>query len=103
MVVRPDVLVVCGSAPAEHLHDTPSIIAEVLSPRTRARDTNEKRDLYAQQRVQHYLLVDPDGPVVTACKLERPGEYVSRRVEDMVELDICNDCTLQVDLARLSR
>ncbi len=102
-VVRPDVLVVGGSAPPEHLHDTPAMIAEVLSPSTHVRDQNEKRDLYAQQGVKHYLIVDPDPLTVTECRLEQPGVYTERQVRELVELEIRDDCLLRIELNRLSR
>ena len=44
-VVRPDVVVVCGSGPEGHLKDVPEIAVEVLSPSTRSNDLRFKRNL----------------------------------------------------------
>lgn len=102
-VVRPDIMVVCGPAPAEHLHKVPAVVVEVLSPSTYERDQNEKRDLYAQQGVELYLFVAPEAPKVTVCQLADAGHYLTSQVTNAIRLDICNDCTLDVDLTRLWR
>ena len=59
-VVRPDISVVCGPPPAMHIDRPPTLIVEVLSPATRLRDRNEKRELYREHGVRHYFVADPD-------------------------------------------
>lgn len=57
---RPDVMVVCGSRPADdaHLVEEPIILVEVLSPSTEQVDSGIKLGSYlALGSLQHYLIV----------------------------------------------
>ena len=60
-VVRPDVMIVCGDPPEKHMHETPALVAEILSDTTRQNDLTYKRQLYHRQGVEAYLIVDPAG------------------------------------------
>lgn len=48
-----------------YIKGPPQLIVEILSPSTASRDRTLKLNLYAQARVPHYWIVDPD-----ACTLE---------------------------------
>ncbi len=48
----------------------PSLVVEVLSPYTRRRDQEQKRDHYMNVGVPEYWIIDPDGQTVTRV---RPG------------------------------
>lgn len=73
---EPDVLVARRADIAERNLPRPPLLAvEVLSPSTRRIDLVLKRDAYASAGVPSYWLVDPDGPSVTALRLEG-GAYV---------------------------
>lgn len=102
-VLRPDILIVCGGAPVEHLRDVPALVAEVLSPATLHRDCHQKRDLYASYGVQHYLLVDPIKRCLTILQLGSIGSYTELTCGDRLQLSLCKDCVLDVDLVRLFR
>jgi len=62
----PDVLVVCGGIEAGATSvDNPTVLIEVLSPGTEARDRLEKWRIYQQlPALQHYVLVARDRPHV---------------------------------------
>jgi len=62
----PDVLVVCGGIEAGTTSvDNPTVLIEVLSPGTEARDRLEKWRIYQQlPALQHYVLVARDRPHV---------------------------------------
>ena len=47
---------------ATHIHGTPDLVVEVLSPSTRARDLQEKADRYLKCGVREYWILDPDEP-----------------------------------------
>jgi Uma2 family endonuclease len=47
----------------------PDLVVEILSPGTRRRDLDTKRELYARFGVQEYWLVDPDARTVTVLAL----------------------------------
>ncbi|MFA7484316.1 MAG: Uma2 family endonuclease [Vulcanimicrobiota bacterium] len=48
-----------------YINGPPHLVVEILSPSTASRDRTLKLNLYAQARVPHYWIVDPD-----ACTLE---------------------------------
>ena len=47
----------------------PDLVVEILSPGTRRRDLDTKRELYARFGVQEYWLVDPDARTVAILAL----------------------------------
>lgn len=66
----PDLSVVCRPNPGrDAFQDEPAVIVEVLSRRTRRQDEGEKKDAYLQiPSLTHYLLVEPDEPLVVAYR-----------------------------------
>ena len=100
-VVRPDLVVVCGEAPDDHLRQTPALVAEVLSDATRHRDETAKRDLYDEQGVEIYLLIDPDGHSLSGYVRDTEGRMQSRDVAEKIEFSICNHCQLTIQPSQL--
>ncbi len=66
-------------------------------------DTNQKRSLYQENRVPWYLIADPHDSSVQLLRLREQGEYESVPVTEHVQLSICDNCQLVVDLGWLSR
>jgi Uma2 family endonuclease len=54
-----------------NLQGAPDLVVEILSPRTRSRDTHLKRDVYERTGVQEYWIVDPDRNVVDVYRRPR--------------------------------
>ena len=102
-VVRPDASVTCGELPDGHIESTPAMVLEVLSDSTRERDLKHKRALYQENRVPWYLIADPSDASLHLLRLGDRNEYVSVPVGAYVDLMICTDCRLKVDLSWLSR
>ena len=72
--VEPDLMVRAAKAPgARDWTDapTPLLIVEILSPSTRRRDHEQKRQLYLDAGVPEYWIIDPLERTVTVLK---PGE-----------------------------
>ena len=101
-VLRPDLTIVCGEPPAAHIEDTPALVVEVLSASTRERDLTFKRQLYAEQSVPWYLIVDPEDGVLHALQLDH-GEYHNVAHTETLALRICSECSLHVEIDRLFR
>ena len=59
-VIRPDLMVVCGEQPQQHLECRPEIVVEVLSESTKGRDLTAKRAVCRESDVPHYLIIDPE-------------------------------------------
>ena len=69
-VVRPDVVITCGSVPDRHLESAPVLIAEILSPSTASKDKTIKRELYQQasENPTNYLALAEYTPTTGACR-----------------------------------
>ncbi|MCS7468024.1 Uma2 family endonuclease [Stieleria sp. ICT_E10.1] len=96
-VVRPDVVVICGDAPEEHVESPPALVAEIQSESTAGRDREAKRDLYRENGVQTYLLIDPDGETLEAYRRTPTGDWNHEVVNETIRLSICDDCEIQID------
>jgi Uma2 family endonuclease len=57
-VVQPDLLIVCRGIKKKFLDFNPSLVVEILSPLTAFKDRHEKFELYEQEGVQYYLIID---------------------------------------------
>jgi Uma2 family endonuclease len=94
MYTYPDVTLVCGEPEfAKGRNDTllnPTVIAEVLSPKTRAYDRGKKFDLYRPLKsLQGYILIDPDQPYVDYFQREADRTwqlFEHRRLTDKLQL-----------------
>jgi Uma2 family endonuclease len=90
-IFEPDVLVYCGARVSSDAFEirNPSIVVEVLSPSTAARDHGVKLTGYfSLASVSHYLIVDPDRRVVI---------HHRRGQGDVIETRILNDGILRLD------
>jgi Uma2 family endonuclease len=105
-VVRPDITVVCGPAPEGHVEQTPGLVVEVLSPATRTRDLVFKRQLYEEQGVPWYLIVDPDEHTIHVLSRRHGGNYDGPPLaadSGPVTITLCDDCDIVIDPARILR
>ncbi len=76
-VVQPDNLVVCDEPFLEktHIKKAPKIIFEVLSNSTRKKDMTTKFEIYEEEGVKYYAIVDPDDDFVKIYSL-KDGRYI---------------------------
>lgn len=58
-VVQPDLLIACRKIEKVFLDFVPPLTLEILSPSTSFKDRHEKFELYEQQGVHYYIIVDP--------------------------------------------
>jgi Uma2 family endonuclease len=88
---EPDALVYCGPrlAPSAIEVPNPVIVVEVLSPSTRHIDAQIKLAGYFRlSSVMHYLVIDPDKPLVLHHARNADGTILTRIVSDgMIGLD----------------
>lgn len=100
-VVRPDVMVVCGSQPGRHLDRPPALAIEVLSDSTAEKDRTAKRALYESTGVSQYLLVDPVTKTIQWLALGADGCYGDRSAEllasDRFEVTLPDGCRIEFD------
>ncbi len=78
-IVEPDVIFVAPDQfdilTALNIKGTPAMVIEILSPSTRKRDRQIKRQLYDRTGVREYWIVDPDAKVVTIYRREADGAF----------------------------
>jgi Uma2 family endonuclease len=100
-VVRPDILILFQGLPPKYLNYVPSIIAEVLSPATSHKDRTAKRELYQQQGVGWYFLVDVEQKTTEALELI-DGIYVERStVNGHIACRVDERCEVSLKLDRI--
>jgi Uma2 family endonuclease len=57
-VVRPDLMIVCEELKTDFLEFPPTLIIEILSPSTMAKDRTIKFEMYRNQGVKFYIMLD---------------------------------------------
>ena len=89
-VVQPDLVVVLKGnniATRTKLKGTPDLIIEILSPSTSSRDEGLKKELYEQNHVPEYWVVDPDAKAVRKYTLTN-GQYAApQRCTESITFD----------------
>ena len=103
-VLRPDVIVVCGLEPEQHVETVPALVVDILSEASRDRDLSFKLDLYREQGVRWYLVVDPETNRMQALCLSPDHRYEDRLTAGdprLLSIDICDACRFCVDTAKL--
>lgn len=102
LVKRPDVQVMDENlVGGQSVVCTPLLVAEILSPATRALDLTEKRLVYAQAKVPAYWLIDPDAMTLTILELV-DDQYVERAVLDRdTELEVSLPFSMTVSAAAI--
>ena len=86
-VIQPDICVICDR---EKLDDrgcigAPDLIVEILSPSTKNKDIKDKFELYEQNDVKEYWIVDPGNKTVIKYTLEQ-GKYIGDKIRGEEEI-----------------
>lgn len=99
-VVRPDVLVLCEKNPDDNkLVVPPALVFEILSPSTTRKDKILKYQLYQDEGVKYYCIVDPKTDSAEIFKLKK-HEY--KEDDDFKDGKITFDlgpCTIAFDFS----
>ena len=96
-VVRPDIMIVCGDPTSDFLEMPPVLIIEILSPSNVKTDRVIKFELYQENGVQFYLLVDPLKEKVEVFELI-DNKY--KQVEK-TNFNIDKNCEIDFDFVKL--
>lgn len=101
-IVQPDNLIVCKEVSGQYLTVTPKVIFEILSPSSIKKDTGIKFDLYQQEGVEHYMLIDPDQSKATVYRLVQSGVY-EKQLETINEKYVfsIDHCELSFDFSQI--
>jgi len=75
-IVQPDNSVICHEPEHEaYITKAPKIIFEILSPSTAKKDMGIKFELYEQEGVSYYIIVDADDNIAKVYELKE-GRYI---------------------------
>lgn len=74
-VVQPDLLIVCKPVTKAFLDFAPELVAEILSPATALKDRHTKFEIYQEQKIRFYLIVDIEQRMVDVYQLSGEGLY----------------------------
>ncbi len=96
-VLRPDLTIVCNET-AKFIYQTPILIVEVLSPATALRDRNHKFEIYEEEEVKYYILVEPETKLYNVFVLVN-GQYLEQ--SEITSFTIHGDCEVQLSLTEL--
>ena len=97
--VEPDLMVRPDAAGADwDRAPVPILVVEILSPATRRRDREQKRDLYTDAAIPEYWMLDPERRVVTVVAAGR-GEVVM--TETLVWSPTGASSSLEIQLAQV--
>jgi Uma2 family endonuclease len=96
-VVRPDLCLIHGPIPEKHLCAPPQLIVEILSDSTAEKDRKSKFELYRQQSVLYYLIVDPVDHHTDVFRLVE-NQYQQQPFQPVFAFQLSDTINLVVDL-----
>lgn len=103
-IVQPDICVICD---LDKLDDkgcvgAPDLMIEILSPGNTRKEMREKYEVYEENGVKEYWLVEPQDKCVFVYVLNEAGKYIG--LQPVTDEDILISTTfpeLQIDLSRV--
>ncbi len=96
-VVQPDVLVVCKEITAKNLTFPPTLIFEILSPSTAKKDKTVKFELYQEQAVKYYCMIDSETKAMELFVLV-DGKYEKQIIDKTYTFEL-DECCLEFDFS----
>lgn len=98
-VVRPDLVVVCNLSD-KFIIKPPILIVELLSDSTAFKDRHLKYELYQEQGVPYYIIIDPETRKHNIYVLS-DGNYIE--LNDTTSFNIAANCPMELDIAQILR
>ncbi|WP_262915580.1 Uma2 family endonuclease [Niabella ginsengisoli] len=80
----------------------PSIVVEILSPSTALKDRNTKYQIYEQEKVKYYVIVDIDTESIEIYQLT-DEKYGLLNFNSNFTFELPDDCSINVQLANIFR
>lgn len=97
-ILQPDLLVVCDEIKKKFLDFVPTLVAEIISPSSTFTDRNLKKEIYLNQKVKYYLILDPQFKKTEIYEIS--GEQYTPVAIDPQHFTFIldDDCTAEVNL-----
>ncbi|MCF8461579.1 MAG: Uma2 family endonuclease [Flavobacteriales bacterium] len=101
-VIQPDLLVACFPfLDKKFLDSSPALVIEILSPSTRTKDLTVKRDIYLDQGVKYYIIMDPVKDEYLVLELvDETYSEVAKGHDGTFSFQF-DDCKAEVDFSRV--
>ena len=99
-ILVPDILIICGEIKKKYLDFPPALVVEILSPSTALKDRHTKYELYEQQGVKYYLIVDTDKKVIEVYEL-KGKEYEMQPKAGSYNFALADDCSIAPDFSNV--
>lgn len=99
-ILEPDVLIVCGEIKKKYLDFPPALVVEILSPSTALKDRHTKYELYEQQGVKYYLIVDADKKTIEVYEL-KGKKYKMQPNAASNKFELADDCSITPDFSNV--
>jgi Uma2 family endonuclease len=100
-VLNPDLLIVCSPITKPFLDFAPDLVVEILSPATALKDRHTKFEIYRQQGIPYYLIVDVDTKSVEVFHLHEGGYHLQNHPADAPFTFSFSNCSFSVLLASI--
>ncbi|MGC4234086.1 MAG: Uma2 family endonuclease [Niabella sp.] len=99
-ILLPDILTVCGEIQKPYLDFPPALVVEILSSSTALKDRNTKFQLYEQEKVKYYLIVDTDTASVEIYQLVN-DKYKLQTFSNSAMFELQENGSITVQLANI--
>lgn len=100
-ILVPDLLIVCGEIKKTYLDFPPKLVVEILSPSTALRDRNTKFEIYKQQGIFYYLIVDTDKATIELFKLVNGNYELQQLIDDHHQFEVEAGCIIDVSFKNI--
>ena len=100
-ILQPDNCVVCDEIVENYLTHAPILIFEILSPSTALKDKNIKYQLYQEQGVQYYIIVNPQTNGAEVFELKKQSYEKLADVRNETILFNLGECQISFDFSQI--
>lgn len=100
-ILCPDVLILCSKIKKSFLDFPPVLVIEILSPATALRDRHTKFEIYEQQNVKYYLIVDPDANKIEIYEIENKKYKPVDLLDNSFSFSFDRDCSATIDFGSI--
>jgi Uma2 family endonuclease len=80
-VVQPDICVICDESKLDEqgCNGSPDIVIEILSPGNSRKERKEKFEVYEENEITEYWMVDPGEEYIIVYTLNKEGKYIGSK------------------------
>ena len=102
-VLEPDLFVACFDFKSKkYITEAPIIVVEVLSPSNRLKDIHVKFQIYLEQGVKYYIVINPKDETYIIYELSGNEYQIAKKGHDgSFKFDIDNDCHPEIDFGKI--